>query len=209
MANYQINAEVRQGTGKGVARRLRRENLVPGNVYGKADANLLVSVKLGELNKAVQTGANLIDLKLGEETRIVIIKELQYEPVKGRIEHVDFYEVDMDQPVETVVPVVITGEENRESDGGIVNQVLREVTVSCLPANIPDAISANVTELVIGDTVTVADLEVPEGVTLVTAEDEVVVTITAPQAEAVEEAAEVAADEDAAEEAEEPEVAEE
>ena len=86
----------------------------------------------------------------------------------------------MDRPVDTTVPVVLEGEDARESDGGIVGLVVRELNISCLPTDIPESIAVDVSQLVIGDTLTVADLKVDQGITVNHDPDEVIVTVTAP-----------------------------
>lgn len=182
MANYHLNAEVRSGTGKAVAKKLRRNNLVPGSVYGRGKANHVISIKLGDMDRAIQSGANLIDLSFGDSIKTVIIKEVQMEPVRGLVQHVDFYEVSMDRAIDTTVAIILSGEEDREADGGVLNQVLRELSISCLPGDIPDALTVDVSKLVVGDSIQVSDLVLPEEVTVLTELDDVVATVTVPEA---------------------------
>lgn len=202
MANYQLAAEVRTAFGTNAVKKLRREKLVPGNVYGRNNDNVHLLVAERELEKAIQSGEPLIDLAVGGEKKIVLIKDLQRDFVRGTIDHVDFYEVSMDKPVDTTVFVVLTGEEERESDGGLVNLVMRELNISCLPMDIPENITIDVSQMVIGDTITVSDLDLGGKITVNQDPDEVIVTVAAPTK--VEESAEdEEAEVEAAEEAEE------
>ncbi len=206
MANYQLAVEPRDALGTALAKKLRRNRQIPGVVYGSGQPALPIAVELRALEKALAAGSSLIDLTVGDETKTVIVREVQYEPAKGTILHVDFYEVAMDQPIEIVVPIRIINEENRPNDGGVLTTLLWEVTVECLPRDIPEAIEVDVQNLAMGDTIAVKDLTLPEGVTIVADPEEAVVKVDAPAA-AAEPAAE---DEDAeAEPDEEGEPAEE
>ncbi|HHT37139.1 MAG TPA: 50S ribosomal protein L25 [Firmicutes bacterium] len=205
MANYQLAAEVRTAFGTNAVKKLRREKLVPGNVYGRNNDNVHLLVAERELEKAIQSGEPLIDLAVGGEKKIVLIKDLQRDFVRGTIDHVDFYEVSMDKPVDTTVFVVLTGEEERESDGGLVNLVMRELNISCLPMDIPENITIDVSQMVIGDTITVSDLDLGGKITVNQDPDEVIVTVAAPtkvEESAEDEEAEVEAAEEAEAEAE-------
>ncbi|MFB5065925.1 MAG: 50S ribosomal protein L25 [Candidatus Wallacebacter cryptica] len=205
MANYQLAAEVRTAFGTNAVKKLRREKLVPGNVYGRNNDNVHLLVAERELEKAIQSGEPLIDLAVGGEKKIVLIKDLQRDFVRGTIDHVDFYEVSMDKPVDTTVFVVLTGEEERESDGGLVNLVMRELNISCLPMDIPENITIDVSQMVIGDTITVSDLDLGGKITVNQDPDEVIVTVAVPtkvEESAEDEEAEVEAAEEAEAEAE-------
>lgn len=205
MANYQLAAEVRTAFGTNAVKKLRREKLVPGNVYGRNNDNVHLLVAERELEKAIQSGEPLIDLAVGGEKKIVLIKDLQRDFVRGTIDHVDFYEVSMDKPVDTTVFVVLTGEEERESDGGLANLVMRELNISCLPMDIPENITIDVSQMVIGDTITVSDLDLGGKITVNQDPDEVIVTVAVPtkvEESAEDEEAEVEAAEEAEAEAE-------
>lgn len=198
MANYQLAAKPRTTIGTAAAKRIRRENLVPANVYGREKDNENIVIDIRELEKALSAAGQLIDLNVEDQSRVVIMKEMQRDPIKGTIQHVDFYEVSMDRPIDTTVAIRLDGEADRESDGGIVNQVLRQLDISCLPGVIPNSIHIDVSSLTIGDTILVSDLDIPEGVNVLNDIDEVVVAISAPsmEVEEEEEEEEVLLDED-------------
>ncbi|NLW58752.1 MAG: 50S ribosomal protein L25 [Firmicutes bacterium] len=196
-----LTATVREDTGKGAARRLRREGLLPAVLYGETQTNLSLNVR--EAQKYFNTkGFNqLITLQVkkgrSKQELPVLVKEIQYDPLKGTPLHVDFYQVSMEQKVVVKVPVVLVGEDERENDGSIIDTVLYEVEVSCLPADIPAKIEVDISGLTMNNSITVGDLQPPAGVEFVTPADEPVVQAIAPRVEA--EAAEE--EEDAAAEA--------
>ena len=196
-----LTATVREDTGKGAARRLRREGLLPAVLYGETQTNLSLNVR--EAQKYFNTkGFNqLITLQVkkgrSKQELPVLVKEIQYDPLKGTPLHVDFYQVSMEQKVVVKVPVVLVGEDERENDGSIIDTVLYEVEVSCLPADFAAKIEVDISGLTMNNSITVGDLQPPAGVEFVTPADEPVVQAIAPRVEA--EAAEE--EEDAAAEA--------
>lgn len=206
-----LDAQLRAETGKGPARRLRQAGRIPGVVYSAKEPTHSISVDALLLNRVEQEAGlhSLIDLHVGEgegdegKVHRVLISEIVRDPVRGDLVHVDFHAVALDEEMQTVVEIVVEGEEAR-TDDGIVNVVLRELDISCLPTDIPESLSVDVAGLFIGDVVTVADVTVPEGVTLLNGPEEPVVTITPPE-EIVEAAAEAEGD---AEEADAEEAAE-
>lgn len=189
MARMRIEAELRTQAGTGAARRLRRQGKIPGIVYGSGTANLMVQVNANLLEKVLASGATgLVDLVVNGESHVVLIQEVQRSPDRGALLHVDFHRVRLDEEVEARVPVVIVGEEQRPPDGGVVVPFVREITVSCLPANLPERIEVDVSKLSVGQSLTVADLVAPPGVTIKEPREEVVVSVV--MAEAEEESAE-------------------
>ena len=148
--------------GKNVARRLRRQGSIPGVVYGAKRPAMAVSVNPKQIAQILhsQAGHNAIfDLKLGEESAKVMIADWQYEPVYGALLHVDLKRIAMDQRLRVKVPVLLQGEaEGVKQQGGILEQVQREVELECLPGDIPSHIPADVHELVFGKVLRVSDL---------------------------------------------------
>ncbi|NLY56874.1 MAG: 50S ribosomal protein L25 [Firmicutes bacterium] len=197
MADFALTAQVRALSGKGAARKLRAQGLVPAVLYGNTEKELNLAVPERALNRLL--GASLIDLQVEGESqpRPVIIKEIQKDPVSNQLLHVDFMQVRLDQPITTVVPLTLVNEDRRESDGGIVEQILREIEVTCLPTQIPEFIAVDVSGLKINDTLRVADVVAPPGVEVTTDPEEVVVTVAAPAEPVAEETAEEAETADA------------
>lgn len=197
MSDATLTAQSRPGTGKGAARTLRREGFVPGVVYGGDKDTIAVAVKDRDLARVYDVAGThgLVDLEVTGDAagaHKVLIKDIQTHPVRGDYLHVDFHAVALDEEMQTEVALEVLGESR--PDDGIVTVALREVLVSCLPADIPETIVADATELEIGDVLTVADLKAPKGVTILSEPDEAVLSITVAQ---VEEAADPAADEGA------------
>jgi len=189
MAHVALTALQRTEFGNGPARRLRRQGLVPGVVYQPGSPSLALSLPDRDLRKALQEGrTGVIDLAIGDEpARPVLVKDWQLDAVRGDVMHVDFQEVDLTQEIEAPVPVTVVGSSIGVRDGGVLDQPLREVVVSALPDALPDHLDADVTELAIGDSLTVADLVAPEGVVIVTDPETVVASVVAPSAVVVEE----------------------
>jgi large subunit ribosomal protein L25 len=191
MATVELKGEVRTAVGKAEAKRLRRALRIPGIVYGGPQGPLPVVVSPQELLSALGAGENvLINLSLGGteeiQTRMVILKELQLDPVKGRPLHADFLEVSMERKIRVEVPVVLAGESvGVKSKGGILEQPLRQLFVECLPLNIPERITVDVSALDIGDAIHVRDLTVGEGVRILEDAGRVVTSVVAPAAEEV------------------------
>jgi large subunit ribosomal protein L25 len=208
MPEFVVAAHSRTETGKNVNRRLRTQGLIPGVLYGAKKETIPVSVSPKEIGTILRsaTGENtLFDLDLGGNKRKVILKEFQLEPLKGKLLHADFYEVALDQMLEVDVHVELVGTPvGVKVEGGIIDFVTRELKVECLPMDIPEKITVDVTELGLGKHMRVSDLTVPAKVKILTDPDVVVVHVVAPRAEEAPAAAEAAPAEGAA--AAEPEV---
>ncbi len=197
-----VEAQPRQADGKNVARRVRKSGKVPAVVYGAGKPVVSISVDPKQIARILhsESGHNTIfDLQLdGERTKAMIV-DWQYEPSKGALLHLDLKRIAMDQRLKVNVPIMLKGEAaGVKQQGGILDQVLREVEVECLPGDIPTHLDADVTHLVFGTVLRVADLPVDRNkIRLVTDGEQVVAHITsvkeevAPTPEAV--AAEAAA----------------
>jgi len=201
-----IEAQVRSAAsrGKNEARRLRVSGRIPAVVYGAKKETIAVSVDPKEIARILQseTGHNTIfDLKLGDESTKAMIVDWQTEPIKGKLIHIDMKRIAMHQKLRVKVPILLTGTpEGVKSQGGILEQVLREVELECLPSNIPNRIEADVTALVFGQVLRVSDLGRSSDMKFLTDENQTVAHITAvkeevaPTPEAAAEAAAVPAE---------------
>jgi large subunit ribosomal protein L25 len=188
-----LSAERREGTGKGVARKLRAKGVIPAVVYGRGRATQSIAVNPDALQKLLRgkSGMNtLIDLSLGGTTSTVLVKGLARDPVRGRYLHADFYEVDLTQRVVVSVPVHLVGKAAGTDFGGILDHPLRELSIECLPREIPQRIDVDVTALGVNDSIHVSDLKLAPGLTIKTDGSLAVASVVLPQAE---EAAPVAA----------------
>lgn len=195
MENLDISAEMRQKGNGGAAGRLRAESIVPAVLYGhKVKENLVLSVKMVDAEKALgksQGGNALINLKIeGNDDRVVMFKDIQRHPSKETLQHIDFLEVVMDEKVIVDIPVHLTGKCEGVTLGGILEQPARTIKVECLPANIPASIDVDVTSLLVGGSVHVKEVTLPEGVEPMDAPDHTLVLVTQPREEKVEEVVE-------------------
>jgi large subunit ribosomal protein L25 len=188
MAGERIKLEVRdrEGNGSRAARRMRREGLVPGVLYGAKTQAQPFCVEERELRR-VLTGAGglhvILDVVLEgqKSTHPSVLKAYQQDPIRGRLLHIDLHEVRLDQPIQAVVTVQLIGEAAGTKEGGVLSQVSRELNVEALPLEIPEHIDADVSAMSIGDTMRLADLGAIEGVTFLDdPEDTVIATVTLP-----------------------------
>jgi large subunit ribosomal protein L25 len=187
----ELTIKKREGSGKEVAKRLRRQGLVPAVLYG-GGAPQTLTVGYRDVIKVIQGregSTTLLTLKFedgGGSARTAIIRDMQFDPVSEKVIHVDLQEVRMDRAITVGVPVFATGEaEGVKEQGGILETILREVQVSCLPGLIPERITVDVSALMIGDVLTVANLAPPEGVKILNDPGQAVVTVSPPMAEEV------------------------
>ena len=173
--------------GKNEARRLRASGRVPGVVYGAKKNTVVVSVDPKQINRILtsESGHNTIfDLQLdGEKTKAMIV-DWQYEPIKGKLLHIDLKRIAMDEKIRVTVPIHCVGEAaGVKQQGGILDQVLREVEIECLPGDIPTHIDADVSELVFGTVLRVKDLPHGGSLKFITNEDQAVAHITSVKEE--------------------------
>jgi large subunit ribosomal protein L25 len=188
VAENALKVEIREGRGKGVARKLRAAGRIPAVCYGKNEATVALSVDPAVLRHLLvhgESGMNTIislDVAGGAAPhgRMVLVRELQRDPVRGSYLHADFYQVDVEQTIEVAVPLHFEGRPVGVELGGILDQQLREVELECLPLAIPKEIVVDVSALELGDSLHVRDIPLPEGVTLRSDPDLSVVSVVAP-----------------------------
>ena len=206
-----LPVERREVAGSRAARRLRRAGSVPGIVYGGGEDPVAFQVDERELRHALQHAGAVLELSIdGSGTTPVVVKELTRHPVSGVTIHIDVLRVRLDQAISATVVLDLVGAENAPGvkEGGVLEQVTRELTIEALPGDIPDAIHHDVSELQIGDTVTLEALTPPQGVALTDDPETVVATLSPPRLqveseEEIEEETELVAEGAAGEEGEE------
>jgi large subunit ribosomal protein L25 len=190
MAIVVLQGKIRSGSGKGVARKSRMRGNIPGVIYGEGEASVPFEANKDDFQALIHTvsGENVIvDLKLEGDAsdRKAIIREIQRDPLKGTILHFDLQHISLTEKVTVDVPIVVTGVPIGVKDfGGILEHILREVKVECLPTEIPPKVELDVTSLKIGDSIHVSELTV-EKVTVLTDPERTVVTVLPPAAEEV------------------------
>jgi large subunit ribosomal protein L25 len=169
--------------------------MLPGVVYGHKEAIVPVTLPKKEVVDHLTRGAHLFDLTLDGKNEKVLVKEVQYDHLGMEVIHVDFARVSLDEKVKVTVPVELKGEPKGAADGGVLQQVIKELEVECLVTEIPEAIRHNVSEMALNDVVHIRDLKLPAGVKVLLDRDLIVATVK----EILEVAAPVAAEEGAAE----------
>ena len=188
---FQIEAQPRSDTGKGASRRLRRQGLVPGIVYGARRDPESISLIHHELAHHLETEAfysHILSLNLGGKTQKVILKDMQRHPAKPFITHVDFLRVSAKEKLRTNVPLHFIHEELcvGVKAGGVLSRSITDVEVSCMPADLPEFIEVDVAQLAIGDSIPLSGLSLPHGVELTAlaggADDVPVVSVHSVQA---------------------------
>jgi len=187
MANASLSATPRTGVGKGVARSLRREGRIPGVVYGRAREPLALSLDARELERLlghINAETTVIDLAVDGGNTRTLIREIQRHPLQRNVIHVDFYELVAGEKVTVHVPIVLVGTAaGVRLSGGVMSQVLQELECTVDPANIPNRIEFDVTEVTIGHSVHVSDLQIPDGVEVGNDPGETVMIVAAPKEE--------------------------
>src|SRR5262245_5779025 len=188
MAFSELTIRKRDGVGKAHAKRLRRAGQVPAILYGGAQP-MNVAVTPRDIYRLVhghEGSTQLLKVSFADsgESRMAIIRDMQYDPVSDDLVHVDLQEVAMDRAIQVSVAVHHVGEAiGVKETFGILEMILREVQVSCLPGNIPDVLEADVSSLKIGDVLTVKDLKAPEGVRILNDPNQAPATVAPPRAE--------------------------
>ena len=172
--------------GSAESRRLRRQGLIPGVLYGK-DAPVAISIAERDLRTAL-TGAGGLNAVLdvvveGGNTHSSVLKEYQLDKVRGTVTHVDLQEVRLDQPIHATVPLHVIGESVGSKEGGVLNQVLTELNVEALPMEVPASVDFDVSGLHIGESAHLSQVALPDGVTLLDDGDTVFVAVTQPTRE--------------------------
>ncbi len=187
--NKQLEATVREAGNKNAARRVRMAGQIPAIVYGAGKESVSLSVDPRHVLKILysETGHNTIfDLSVaGEQTKVMIV-DWQFEPIKSKLLHIDLQRIAMDKKLTVTVPIVLQGEaEGVKLQGGLMEQVLREVEIKCLPADIPGHIDADVSQLVFGTVLRVSDLPKSDKIEYLTDADQTVAHIVTVKEEVV------------------------
>ncbi len=192
MSENLLHAELRDSKGKGASKKLRREGKVPGVFYAHNEKTVPIALDERELMKLLATESGLLDIQIDKKKkRKAIIKEVQSDPVKQTLVHVDVMGVRLKEKITLSVPFNFVGEAIGVKDqGGILHQLMREVEVSCLPLDIPEHIEVDVSELAIGDTITLDSIRI-ENVEILGEPDQAIVHIISPSIAVEEEPEEI------------------
>ena len=194
MTSLKLTAQTRETTGKGNARSLRRQGLIPAILYGRGADVVSLTLSENEVSDLLATGqatTGVLNLEVVEGKKSteknVLIKEIQRHPYRDSIYHLDLLEVAMDQDISVMVPIETVGESIGITMGGILEYKRRELEVVCLPTNIPDSIIIDISDMDIGDTVHVESLQPPAGVSIPFDTNFTVLTLVGAAPEEIEE----------------------
>ena len=180
-----LSVNIREGKGKEINKKLREEGFVPACVYKKGEDTLSLRIDKKNLAKTLNTEAgenviiklNIEDAKKKKE-RTVIIKEIQKDPVKDHLLHVDFQEISLTETLKVKVPIAGKGESiGVKQEDGVLQHVLWEAEIECLPTNIPEKIEVDISSLKIGDSINIKDIQAPEGIKILGDPEAVVFTV--------------------------------
>lgn len=169
MQQKQMSIELRTKTGTGVSRKLRADNIVPGVVYGKGFDPISVSVKVSDLQNAISGAGgqnNLLTLVGGGslDQSIAIVADIQRDPIKRTLKHFDLHRINPNEKIRITVPVVLKGTAAGVKEGGLLDLAHHELHIECLPGNIPDSITIDVTNLKLAHSIHVGEIVLPDGV---------------------------------------------
>ena len=189
--NFEVEATIRNDMGKGASRRLRRDDKVPGIVYGGGKDAVALTMEHNKISKSLETEAfysHILVLKTGSDSERVILKDLQRHPYKAKITHVDFLRVRSDQKLHMHIPLHFIGGEECPGvkEGGQVSHIMSDVEISCLPDNLPEYIEVDVSNMALNDIIHLSELKVPSGVEIVALahdDDKPVVSVHIPRVE--------------------------
>ena len=187
-----LNVDIRKEHGTSAARRARLQNKVPAVVYHSGVEATPLSVDKISLNKALRTGQMIFEVNVEDKNQFVLVKEIQYHPVTDEIIHIDFQKVKEDEKISLEVAIRSIGEAQGVKLGGLLVQILNSVTIKCKPAEIPEFLEIDVTDMEMNTNLFVKDITLPEDVEMITAEDIAVVSVQEPKEEKEEEVVEAA-----------------
>ena len=178
-----LNVDIRKKHGTSAARRTRLQNKVPAVVYHSGAEATPLSVDKVSLNKALKTGQMIFEVNVEDKDQFVLVKEIQYHPVTDEIVHIDFQKVKEDEKISLEVAVRSSGEAQGVKLGGLLVQMLNSVSVQCRPAEIPEFLEIDVSDMEMNTNLFVKDIILPEGVEMLTADDIAVVSVQEPKEE--------------------------
>ncbi|CAM3229840.1 50S ribosomal protein L25 [Sporolactobacillus spathodeae] len=181
-----LAAAVRDSSKKSVTHALRKEGKVPSVVYGKTVGNQSIVVNAGEVSKLLHSeGRNaVISLDIeGKKSYTVMAHEMQYDPIKGSIQHIDFLEINLHEKIDAVVPVELDNTEAFEGSDAVLNHTISELTVRALPNDLPSAIHVDVSKLSVGDSIRISDVNPDADYTIIGDPEDVIVSLSHGEAD--------------------------
>jgi len=173
-----IKAQLRTELGTQSTRKIRKQGLLPGIVYGHKQDTVAVAVPSVDFLQMVKHGAHLFELQMADHSETVLVKDVQYDYLGTNPIHVDFARVDLNERVSVMVPLVLRGTPAGASAGGVLQQIAMDLEIECLVTDIPEQVRANVAKLELNQSLHAGDVQLPEGAKLITSADKVVAVVS-------------------------------
>ena len=177
METQQLQVKIKNDTGTLKARKNRKSGLIPAILYGHKQESMMFLLNEKEFSTALNTEAKMVNLKWNGSEEIALIKDVQFDTFGKKILHVDFVRIALTEKVTTHIPVVLYGTSQGVKEGGILDHALKEIEIECLPTEIPKNIRINISELAIGNTIHISDLELPANAKVLGNPDAIVVSV--------------------------------
>ena len=177
METQQLQVKIKNDTGSLKARKNRKSGLIPAILYGHKQESMMFLLNEKEFSTVLNTEAKMVNLKWNGSEEIALIKDVQFDTFGKEILHVDFVRIALTEKVTTHVPVVLYGTSQGVKEGGILDHALKEIEIECLPTEIPKNIRINISELAIGNTIHISDLELPANAKVLGNPDAIVVSV--------------------------------
>ncbi len=184
MATTELKAVLREEKGGNHVKRLRKSGWIPCVIYGKKEDNLALKVESRELIRFMHSLSSdhaMIKLNVDGEKQDVMLQDVQYHPFRNEILHVDFHKVAMDEKLTTSVVIEVVGDSKGVAAGGVLEHIMRELTVECFPKDLPSYIEIDITDVEVGHSIHVGDIAVPEGVKFLDDPAKPVISVLAPR----------------------------
>ncbi|PKM93043.1 MAG: 50S ribosomal protein L25 [Elusimicrobia bacterium HGW-Elusimicrobia-4] len=183
MEKFSLDSQARKHVSKGEMKKLRTKGLIPAVLYGDTVDNVILTIDAAQFTSLLKRAGHnvIISLNMPDKTsKTVLIKDIQKNVISRELSHIDFYQVSMKKKIEISIPVMLIGEAPGVKSGGVLSHIVRELKVKCLPTDIPEKITVDISKLEIGNTVLVKDLVVPKNVEILIATDQIVANIVSP-----------------------------
>ena len=177
METQALQAKIRKDSGSIKSRKNRKAGLIPAVLYGHKQESIMLFLDKKEFSKVIDARTKMVNLKMDGAEETAIIKEVQFDTFGKEILHADFIRTDLTEKISTKLSVVLYGTSQGVREGGVLDHALKEIEVECLPAEVPDNIRIDISELAIGDTIHIADLALPDSVKALGSPDAIVVSV--------------------------------
>ncbi len=177
METQPLQVKIRKDSGSIKSRRSRNAGLIPAILYGHKQENLMLFLDKKEFSKVIDARTKMVNLKMDSSEETAVIKEVQFDTFGKEILHADFIRTDLTEKITTQIPIVLYGTSQGVKEGGILDHALKEIEIECLPTEVPDNIRINISELAIGNTIHLCDIELPANVKALGSPDAIVVSV--------------------------------